>query len=93
MISFLDFFYTRLKPLAESSVATKLDADTRSSLDRQGYSFISLCGKDGNYVRSQDTPIVFKALVKEGNACRPRSTLIQSGLNFDRQGNLLTLAL
>lgn len=33
-------------------------------LRRQGYTFLSLCGKERNYIRTQDTPIVFRALIE-----------------------------
>lgn len=33
-------------------------------LDQQGYTFLSLCGKERNYIRSQETPIVFRALIR-----------------------------
>ena len=38
--------------------------DEAAALHRQGYTFLSLCGKERNYIRSQDTPIVFRALAE-----------------------------
>jgi len=57
---FLDFFYSRLKPLAWH---TDEGEAQRRTLMEDGYSHLSLCGVERNYVRSVDTPIVFKELL------------------------------
>lgn len=64
--SFLDFFYQRLKPF-ELSNGNRAVAAKETELKLNGYTFISLCGMERNYVRSQDTPIVFRELLQRDN--------------------------
>lgn len=66
IFSFLDFFYKRLKPL-ESPTADEHLTQRQTELKQDGYTFVSLCGVEKNYVRSQDTPIVFRDLIQREN--------------------------
>ena len=59
-----------MKPLAGSSIVSKLEPEESATLREQGYTFVSLCGQEKNFVRCQDTPIVFKTLTQENEACR-----------------------
>lgn len=60
--SFLDFFYTRLRPFSASSAKNETDRHEAEDLLRKGYTFVSPCGIERNYVRPEETPIVFQAL-------------------------------
>jgi len=57
--AFLDFFYQRLR-LNEGE-----DVVSRSSREA-GFQFVSPCGPETNYVRADDTVLVFQKLVPEG---------------------------
>lgn len=62
--AFLDFFYRRLKPLAALRQNEK-GVESQNKLVEEGYTFISLCGIERNYIRSQDTPIVYCELIQQ----------------------------
>ena len=47
-VDYIDYFYKNLKP--------------NESGEYLEYPFISLCGREKNYVRADDTPVVFKRL-------------------------------
>jgi hypothetical protein len=80
--SFLDFFYKRLKLLPASRTDT-LAEDRLAELKQEGYTFISLCGQERNFIRCQDTPIVFRELIQEGEDCENRVILVRVRVKAD----------
>lgn len=63
--SFLDFFYKRLRP----NEGDALGPDA-AGLRAEGYSFVSPCGPEMNFVRPDITPLVFQKLTENGESRR-----------------------
>ena len=59
---FLDFFFRRVQP-----VDSKLQHDVmkRRQISIHDYPFVSLCGKELNFIRPAASPVVFHGLVEE----------------------------
>lgn len=66
-VQFLDFFFKHLQPIARFSASplyTKWK-DTIHQFENE-YPWISPCGRELNFVRADDTPIVYKDLIENG---------------------------
>ena len=57
--SFLDFFYSRMR-------ANDPYGGESARLREEGYSFVSPCGPERNYIKPDVTPLVFQKLTDEG---------------------------
>ena len=74
--SFLDFFYKRLKPFELAKGTDPAFEQKHHKLKQAGYTFVSLCGPERNYIRSQDTPIVFRELIQQDSDCKSTHILL-----------------
>ena len=61
--AFLDFLYTRIRRLNDS-----LEDKEAVAKREEGYEFISPCGLEVNYVKADDSVVVFQKLLPEGEA-------------------------
>ena len=66
--TFLDFFYKNLRPVSvlESPAMQQRFPDVPSELASK-YAFVSICGRELNFVAADSTPIVYRDLVEQSN--------------------------
>ncbi|KAM0755442.1 hypothetical protein T439DRAFT_320134 [Meredithblackwellia eburnea MCA 4105] len=65
---FLDFFYKRLRPNTPTSESnsTGVSNEEAERFRGEGYTYVSPCGKEINYIKPEDTPLVFLKLTDRG---------------------------